>query len=134
MVEVRVRGERLVVEIHGLDVLWSLRSRLVVPLAHVKGARIDPYLEIEEPWVGAGVTDATLGWTVAAGPMLLHGEREFWAVHHPHKAIAIDLKGESFSRLVLEVQNPLATIEAVNSAVRALREGDDAPRPASRAA
>jgi hypothetical protein len=122
MAEVSWQDDRHVVLIHGLDALWSLRRRIVVPLQHVRGAHVDPYLQIEAPWVGAGRTDALLGWAVAAGPMLVSGDREFWDVHHPEKAIVIDLSGERFSRLVIEVDDPSATIDAVNAAVpRAVR-------------
>ena len=35
MVEIGVKGDRVVFEIEGLDKLWSLRSRLEMPLAHI---------------------------------------------------------------------------------------------------
>ena len=106
------------VVIQGLDVLWAFKSRLKVPLDHVRRARIDPYLPVEGPWLGAGRTDLLLGWAVAAGPMTVHGRREFWDVHDPEKAIVIDLRDERFSRLVVEVEDPVGTIEAENAAVR----------------
>jgi hypothetical protein len=121
MAEVTVRDDRLVVMIHGLDVLWTFRSRLVVPLAHVRGARIDPHLESEGPWLGAGRTDALLDYAVAAGPMIVHGRHEFWDVHHPDRAVAIDLEHEPFTRLVLEVEDREAVITTVNAAVEAAR-------------
>jgi len=111
----------LFVTLHGLDVLWATRRRIVVPLDHVKGARIDPEVARRGPWLGAGYTDALLDYTVAAGPMLVHGRHEFWDVHHPERVVVIDLEGEAYARLVLEVADPEGTAAAVNAAVRAAR-------------
>jgi hypothetical protein len=60
MTDISIEGDRLVAVIHGLDCLWTCRRRIVVPLAHVKNARVDPHLEEEGPWLGAGRTDALL--------------------------------------------------------------------------
>jgi hypothetical protein len=111
----------LLVTIHGLDVLWATRRRIVVPLQHVKGARIDPDVARRGPWLGAGHTDALLDYTVAAGPMLVCGRHEFWDVHHPERVVVIDLEGEAYERLVLEVADPEGTSAAVNAAVSAAR-------------
>jgi hypothetical protein len=80
------------------------------------------------PRLGAGRTGALLDYAVAAGPMLVHGRREFWNVHHPEHAVTIDLVDEPFARLVIEVEDPPAVIEAVNDAVR---RAADAPSEAA---
>jgi hypothetical protein len=116
---VDIGATQLRVTISGLDVLWTFRKRIVVPLEHVKAARVDPHVASHGPWLGAGRTDALLDYAVAAGPMLVHGRHEFWDVHHPERTISIDLEGEPFERLVLEVADPEAVIEAVNAAVAA---------------
>jgi hypothetical protein len=118
---VDIEGERLVVTMHGLDVMWTFRRRIVVPLAHVKGARIDPHVDRHGPWLGAGRTMALLDYAVAAGPMLVHGRHEFWDVHHPDSCVTIDLVDEPFERLVIEVEAPGAVVEAVTAAVKSAR-------------
>jgi hypothetical protein len=109
------------VRLRGLDVVWAARRRFVVPLGHVKRARIDPGLARHGPWLGAGYTDALLDYAVAAGPMLVHGRHEFWDVHHPDHAVVIELEDEPYERLVLEVRDPEGTAAAVNAAVQAAR-------------
>ena len=42
MARVEIAGDRLSVQIDGMDRLWSLRSRLEIPLAHASGAGADP--------------------------------------------------------------------------------------------
>lgn len=118
MTDVRIKDDRLHVTIRGIDVLWAFKSRIVLPLEHVVGARRDPHLRAEGPWLGAGRTDSLLDYAVAAGPMLVHGRREFWDVRDPDGAVTIDLVGEPYQRLVVEVRHPAAVMDEVNAAVR----------------
>jgi hypothetical protein len=115
--KVDIDDQRLVVTMHGFDVVWTFRRRIVVPLDHVKGARIDPHVASHGPWLGAGRTDALLDYAVAAGPMLVHGRHEFWDVHHPDRCVTIDLVDEPFERLVVEVEDPTAVVDAVIAAL-----------------
>jgi hypothetical protein len=103
----------------GLDVVWTTRRRIRVPLEHVLGARIDPDVVRHGPWLGAGYTDALLDYTVAAGPMVVHGHREFWDVHFPERSVVVDLADEQFERLVIDVDDPEATVAEINAAVGA---------------
>ena len=119
---VDVNASRMTVTLRGLDVVWAARWRIVVPLGHVRGARHDAHAASHGPWLGAGRTDALLDYAVAAGPMLVHGRHEFWDVHDPRQAVAIDLAGEQYDRLVIEVDDPVATVEAVNAAVERMTQ------------
>jgi hypothetical protein len=112
-----IGATHLTVTLRGFDVVWAVRRRVSVPLEHVTGARVDPHVASHGPWLGAGQTDALLDYAVAAGPMLVHGRHEFWDVHHPERAVSIDLVDEPFARLVLEVADPEAVVGAINAAV-----------------
>ncbi|HTX68987.1 MAG TPA: hypothetical protein VMH50_07540 [Thermoleophilia bacterium] len=117
MCVIDMRDGRLVVEIEGSDRLWCAARRIVVPLPNVRGAHLDPDIENEAPWIAAGRTDQLLDYAVAAGPMLVLGERDFWDVRRPEHAIVIDLDDQPCSRLVIEVDDPKAAIDAVNAAI-----------------
>ena len=41
MIEISIEADRAVFEVEGWDQLWSLRSRLEIPVAHINGARVD---------------------------------------------------------------------------------------------
>jgi len=112
-----IDSTHLTVTLRGLDVVWATRRHISVPLEHVLGAHIDPNVAHHGPWLGAGCTDALLDYAVAAGPMLVHGQREFWDVHHPDRAVVIELEDEAYARLVLEVGDPEAAVDRVNAAV-----------------
>jgi hypothetical protein len=114
-----IDGATLTVRPRGLDVVWTTRRRITVPLEHVQGARIDPDVVRHGPWLGAGYTDALLDYTVAAGPMFVQGRREFWDVHFPDRTVVVDLTGEQYERLVVDVDDPEATVAEINAAVEA---------------
>lgn len=55
MAEVTVEGDRLVVRITGLNKLWALKSRLRIPLDHVRGATADSGIAKEHKGIRAPV-------------------------------------------------------------------------------
>jgi hypothetical protein len=48
---------------------------------------------------------------------LLIGERVFWDAHDPEKAIVIRLRDKGYARLVIEVDDPPATVAAIQEAL-----------------
>jgi uncharacterized protein len=75
MARVSIDGDDLVVEIEGMDKLWSLKSRLVIPLANVRGATADPGIAAEPKGLRAPGT--SLPGVITAGTFHQDGERVF---------------------------------------------------------
>ncbi|MFD7657693.1 hypothetical protein ACFV4N_27285, partial [Actinosynnema sp. NPDC059797] len=100
-----------VVTIEGLNKLWALKSTLTIPLANVRGATADPGI-IKEP-KGIRAPGAHLPGVITAGTFHLDGDRVFWDVRDPAKAVVIELADERYARLVLQVDDPRATVELV---------------------
>src|SRR6267378_5051511 len=104
MVNIEIVGDKAIFEVQGWDKLWSLRSRLEIPLAHIKGAYVDP-----EPAMGwfqgikLGGTD--LPNIFKAGTFYQEGGLVFWDVRHPEKTIVIELEHERYKKLIIEVEN-----------------------------
>ena len=112
MAEVELARDALIVHVRGMDRLWALRSRLEIPLAHVLSAEADP--ELARGWrqgIRSGGTQ--LPGVITAGTFHQDGEKVFWDVHDPEKAVVIRLKDERYSRLVIEVEDPSSTVAAV---------------------
>jgi hypothetical protein len=63
---------------------------------------------------------------IVAGTFHHEGNRVFWDVHDPAKAVVIHLADERYARLVIGVDDPAATVAAIR---RALGTGG-ASRPA----
>lgn len=114
MAEVAIAGADLVVRLKGLEKLWALKSRLVIPLRNVRGATIDPGITREHKGIRAPGT--YLPGVITAGTFYTDGERVFWDVRNPDKAVVVELADERYARLVIEVDNPsevVALIERV---------------------
>jgi hypothetical protein len=112
---VEVSGDQLTVQIEGIDKLWTLKSRLDIPLAHVTDAEADP--EAVRGWKGWRGPGAHVPGVLVAGTFHHQGDRVFWDVHDPAKAVVIHLADERYARLVIGVDDPAATVAAIRRAL-----------------
>lgn len=115
MVKIEIEDEQLKVTIEGFDKALSLKNHLDIPLSHVKGARPDP--EAAKGRQGIRAPGAYFPGLVTAGSFRKDGEWAFFDVHHAEKAIVIDLDGDHYKRLVLEVDDPQKTAKLINDAL-----------------
>lgn len=70
---------------------------------------------------GGGLERPAAAWhrtagVLTAGTFLHDGKRVFWDVHHPGRAVVVDLGHEQYDQLVIEVGNPDAVIVLLNLA------------------
>lgn len=115
MATININGGELTIDVEGLDKLWTLKSRLTIPLAHVRGATADPSITTE-PKGGRGAGTHLPG-VIVAGTFHQDGQRVFWDVHDKNKAIVIELKDDDYQRLIFEVDDPPATVELIERAI-----------------
>ena len=115
MAHVRIEGGELIVEIEGLNKVWALKSRITVPLSHVRGATVDPGI-VREP-KGLRSPGTYMPGVIVAGTFHSDGERIFWDVRDARKAIVIQLDDEEYARLVLEVDDPHAAVDLIEHAL-----------------
>jgi hypothetical protein len=54
---------------------------------------------------------------ITAGTFYQDGKRVFWDVHHPERTIVLDLHDEHYNQLVIEVSDPQAAINLIQSAL-----------------
>ena len=47
MATISIDGTDLTIDVQGMDKFWSLKSRLTIPMAHVRGATADPSIASE---------------------------------------------------------------------------------------
>ena len=118
MIDVIIEGDDIHFEVEGWDKFWALKSRLKIPLAHVKGARID-----EEAargwWHGVKIWGADLPGVITAGTFFRKGRMVFYDTHKPEHTIVVDLDHEDFDTLVLQVRDPAGAIATIAGAVAA---------------
>ena len=117
---IEVTGDALTVHIEGMDKLWSLKSRLEIPLANVCSAA-SASAEARSWLRGTRAGGTHVPGVITAGSFHSRGSLVFWDVHNPGQAIGIDLRDEHCARLVIEVADPDGEICRIARAVPAAR-------------
>ena len=113
MTEVQIVDGLLIVRVMGWDKVWSLKSHLDIPLQHVVGAHAAP-----DHVRGIRAPGTYIPGVITAGTFHVDGDKVFWDVHNPAKAMAIDLRHDRYAKLIVEVSDPAATIAEINIAVK----------------
>jgi hypothetical protein len=116
MVNVSIERGRVRFHVEGWDRLWAFKTELEIPLEHIDGVRIDP-----EPargwWHGVRMPGTEIPGVITAGTFYQSGGAVFFDVHDPERTIVLDLNHENYKRLVIEVEDPNATIRQLREAV-----------------
>jgi len=120
MTKIEIGPSRIRIEIEGFDKVLAIRSSLEVPLEHVRGASLDPDA-LHEPR-GLRLLGTSLPGLVHAGSFY-GGQWLFMDVHDAERAIKIELDHEHYAALIVEVENPAASVAAINAAVRGSAAG-----------
>ena len=116
MVEVTITPDGVLFEVQGWDKVWSLRSQLTIPLAHINDAYVDP--EPAMGWFdGLKIAGTAVPHIFRAGTFYQEGEWVFWDVHEPEKTIVIELEHEKYKKLIIEVANPSAEVQKIKAAL-----------------
>jgi hypothetical protein len=117
MVKVSIAGDRVQFEVEGFDKLWALKSRLDIPLAHIKGVRVDPEAA-RGWWHGLKLPGTNIPGILTAGTFYQGDGAVFFDVHDPDRTIVLDLDHEHYKRLVIEVEDTPATVALLEEALR----------------
>ena len=115
MAEIELTSTSLIVHVTGWDQIWALKSQVEIPLDHVVNVELDTD-EARKWWLGWRLPGTHVPGVITAGTFYRHGERVFWDVHNPDKAIAIHLAHDQYAKLVVEVDDPQEAIAAINRA------------------
>ena len=126
MVSVAVESDRALFEVEGWDKLWSLRSRLEIPLAHITGVEVNVD-QVNRWWHGLKVMGTDLPGLFAAGTFYYRGELVFWDVRDPANTIIVSLDHERYRKLIIEVADPTATVARLRDATNALKRASYRP-------
>jgi len=116
MVEITVSGDQLHLEVKGWDKLWAFKSELDIPIQHIRSVRHDPDAA-SGWWHGLRFPGTQLPGVITAGTFYQHGKRIFWDIHHPEKAIIIELHDDRYDELIVEVGDPLFAVEQIRAII-----------------
>ncbi|MET8907465.1 hypothetical protein [Micromonospora sp. NPDC004551] len=113
-VMVEVDPERLVVRPSGADRFWALAAGVEVPTGAVTSVR--PVSRAEAYRRGSGFRLPGAYWPglIMAGRYVSRSNgRSFWCVHRADEVLLVELEGQSYDRLVLEVDEPAEVSRAI---------------------
>ncbi len=117
MVDVTIEGDRAIFAVDGLDKLWSFRSRLEIPLAHITDVEADPS-QVNRWWHGFKLIGTDVPGLFAAGTFYQQGGLVFWDVRHPENTIIVSLEHEHYKKLIVEVADPVGTMSRLKGLLR----------------
>lgn len=112
MVEIHANGDEIEVEVQGLHRLWALRRRIAFPRGAVRSVKPLP-ADALRGRKGLRVPGTHVPGVIVAGTYYKDGERHFWDVRHADHAIEIELEGQRYRRLFVEVADPEAATKAL---------------------
>jgi len=116
MVNVSIQGDEAVFEVEGIDKLWSLRSRLKIPLSHITHVEMNAD-QVGNWWHGFKLVGTDMPGLFAAGSFFYRGELVFWDVHDTANTIIVSLEHERFKKLIIEVEQPEQTMTRLRTAL-----------------
>ncbi|HEV7388922.1 MAG TPA: hypothetical protein VGN73_09935 [Gemmatimonadaceae bacterium] len=105
MVTISIKGDRIHLDVEGIDKMWAVRSHLEFPLSHIRSVRID--LEAARGWWhGLRLMGSNIPGILTAGTFYQQGELVFYDVHDPDRTIVLELDHERYKKLIIEVEDP----------------------------
>jgi hypothetical protein len=117
VVDVTIEGDRALFNVEGTHKLWSFRSVIEIPLAHIRGVEADPD-QVGVWWHGIKLIGTDVPGLFAAGTFYYHGEIVFWDVRDPARTVIVSLEHERYKKLIIEVSDVRATVDRLQAALR----------------
>jgi hypothetical protein len=124
---ISIKEGSLLVDMEGADQFWALKSQLQIPVDHVTGAasaESDARKWLHEVQLGGKHVRGVM----SAGRLYTQSRWVFWDVHDAASAIGIELCGERYSKLVVEVDNPDERIRQIQEVCASSEGGRSAHR------
>jgi hypothetical protein len=114
MTEVSVSENKLIIEIKGWHKLWAFKGRLEVPLQNIMDSR----RATSERVRGFRFPGTCIPSVITAGSYYGKEGWVFWDVCNLKQAIALNLRANRYSKLVVEVRNPQETLALIQQALQ----------------
>ena len=113
-VHLSVKEANLFIAIKGIDIFLTCKNKLNIPLKNI--ISVAPYKgEYNSCFKGIRAPGINIPGIVTAGTFYQKGEKIFWDVKNSDKSIMIDLKNNSFRRIIIEVDDPEESIKNIQA-------------------
>lgn len=118
MVQIELNSKLLTLRMPGWDTLWSCRRKLSVPVEHIVGAKVAATSELlSKSGYMLRFGGTALPGVIIAGQYYGSKKWSFWNVHKANQVVAIDLKHEHFSEIIIEVNDPDKLVKQIQSEI-----------------
>lgn len=113
MATVTIDRDVIRINLHGWQRVWALKRGVTIPVAQVRSVEIAP-ADLRPK--GLRAPGAYVPGVITAGTYRWRGVKEFWSVRHKEKALALELTGGDYTRVVVEVDDPAAVAAEIERA------------------
>jgi len=104
-IQVTVSPDALLIEPEGLDVFWTVRRRVTIPIAAIESVRV--VRRDQAPRPGIRLPGTYFPGLIVAGSFGTGANRAFWDVRRGQYVLLITCgPGSDYSTVVLEVRDP----------------------------
>ena len=115
MVKVTATESEFVFDILGSHKFWAFKSQIRVKKEDIVNAtQSDKEFGF---WIGFKIPGTHLPWVITAGTYIKKGHRNFWDVCNKKNAIIVELKDSNYNKLIIEVENPIETMNLLNNTI-----------------
>ena len=124
MVDIRIHGGEAIVTPRGWSRFWTFRRRLAFPLSAIFTVR-RASSQVGRGWYkGIRFPGTHLPGVMVAGRFYRNGGWDFWDVRaRADRAIEIELEGQAFRRLIVDVADPDGEVARIEAAVKRRASG-----------
>jgi hypothetical protein len=112
MVSITKSDKNFIFEIKGMHKLWALKSEIIIPSEHIVKVYQDE-TQIKD-FNFAKIIGTNIPFGLHAGTFYKDGGVIFMDVSDKKKAIILDLKDEKYKQMIIEVENPSASLALLN--------------------
>ncbi len=107
--------DRLLVRPVGLVRLWALSKGIDVPVTSIVDVGVSPRKGLLRAWRAPGTH---LPGVMTAGTFRSRGDKALWMVGPAKEVLVIELAGERYRHVIVQVEDPHAAVEALKAAMR----------------
>jgi hypothetical protein len=108
---IRIEGDDLILELHGVDQIFAIKRSISVPLAHITSVSTDtvPWKAFQQLKVGG----TSLTGVIKEGRFLDQNGMTFFEMRHPDRCITLNLDHETYKKIVFEVDDKEAAAQTI---------------------
>ena len=112
---VAVSGGEVAVRIGGIDRLWAVSSGLRIPLGHVRRAAVIDRAEALATASHLRLPGTYFPGVIRAGTFGVGDRRELWCVRRADRVLMLELEGERYRRVIVEIPDAERVTEEINA-------------------